>query len=49
MSIININVVIEFLKSLQDQICASLEAADGSGKFVEDNCCLLYTSDAADE
>ena len=37
MSIININVVIEFLKSLQDQICASLEAADGSGKFVEDN------------
>ena len=37
MSIININVVIEFLKSLQDQICASLEAADGSGKFIEDN------------
>lgn len=37
MSKIDINVVIEFLKSLQDQICASLEAADGSGKFVEDN------------
>ncbi len=37
MSTIDINVVIEFLKSLQDQICASLEAADGSGKFVEDN------------
>jgi coproporphyrinogen III oxidase len=37
MSTVNINVVIEFLKSLQDQICASLEAADGSGKFVEDN------------
>lgn len=37
MSTIDINVVIEFLKSLQDKICASLEAADGSGKFVEDN------------
>jgi coproporphyrinogen III oxidase len=37
MSTVNINVVIEFLKSLQDQICASLEAADGSGKFIEDN------------
>lgn len=37
MSTININVVIEFLKSLQDHICASLEEADGSGKFVEDN------------
>ena len=37
MSTININVVIEFFKSLQDQICAELEAADGSGKFIEDN------------
>ena len=37
MSTIDINVVIEFLKSLQDQICSALEAADGSGKFVEDN------------
>ncbi len=37
MSTIDINVVIEFLKSLQDQICTSLEAADGGGKFVEDN------------
>lgn len=37
MSTVNIEVVIEFLKSLQDQICASLEHADGSGKFIEDN------------
>jgi len=37
MSTVNINVVIEFLKSLQDQICSALEAADGSGKFIEDN------------
>lgn len=37
MSTIDINVVIEFLKSLQDQICSSLEVADGEGKFVEDN------------
>jgi coproporphyrinogen III oxidase len=37
MSTININVVVEFLKSLQDQICSALEVADGSGKFIEDN------------
>ena len=37
MSTININVVVEFLKSLQDQICSALELADGSGKFTEDN------------
>jgi len=37
MSQINIEQVIEFLKSLQDNICAALERADGSGKFVEDN------------
>ncbi|WP_085300271.1 oxygen-dependent coproporphyrinogen oxidase [Cognaticolwellia mytili] len=37
MSTININVVIEFLKSLQDQICSELELADGGGKFVEDD------------
>ncbi len=37
MSTININVVIEFLKSLQDQICSELELADDGGKFVEDN------------
>jgi coproporphyrinogen III oxidase len=37
MSTIDINVVIEFLKSLQDQICSALEVADGAGKFVEDN------------
>lgn len=37
MSTVNINVVIEFLKSLQDQICSSIEAVDGGGKFIEDN------------
>ncbi|WP_077284494.1 oxygen-dependent coproporphyrinogen oxidase [Cognaticolwellia aestuarii] len=37
MSTIDINVVITFLKSLQDKICAELEAADGRGKFIEDN------------
>ncbi len=33
----DISIVIEFLKSLQDQICHALENADGSGKFIEDN------------
>jgi coproporphyrinogen III oxidase len=37
MSQVNIETVIEFLKSLQDNICSALEAADDSGKFVEDN------------
>ncbi|MGB1263517.1 MAG: oxygen-dependent coproporphyrinogen oxidase [Cognaticolwellia sp.] len=37
MNSVNIDVVIEFLKALQDQICSALEAADGTGKFVEDN------------
>ena len=37
MSQVNIETVIEFLKSLQDNICSALEAANGSGKFVEDN------------
>jgi coproporphyrinogen III oxidase len=37
MSQVNIETVIEFLKSLQENICSALEAADGSGKFVEDN------------
>ena len=37
MSSVNIDVVIEFLKALQDQICSALEDADGTGKFVEDN------------
>jgi len=37
MSQINIEQVIEFLKSLQDNICSALEQADGKGKFVEDN------------
>ncbi|MCO4798306.1 MAG: oxygen-dependent coproporphyrinogen oxidase [Colwelliaceae bacterium] len=37
MSQVNFNQVIEFLKQLQDNICQALEAADGSGKFVEDN------------
>jgi coproporphyrinogen III oxidase len=37
MSKVNIETVIEFLKSLQDNICSALETADGSGQFVEDN------------
>ncbi|TWX49166.1 oxygen-dependent coproporphyrinogen oxidase [Colwellia hornerae] len=37
MSKVSIATVIEFLKSLQDNICSALEAADGSGQFVEDN------------
>lgn len=37
MSQVNIEQVITFLKSLQDNICAELEIADGSGQFVEDN------------
>jgi coproporphyrinogen III oxidase len=32
----SINVVQTFLHELQDRICASLEAADGSARFVED-------------
>ncbi|MGB1198139.1 MAG: oxygen-dependent coproporphyrinogen oxidase [Thalassotalea sp.] len=37
MSQVSIEQVIEFLKKLQDNICNELEAADGSGKFVEDS------------
>ena len=37
MSQINIDTVIGYLTSLQDKICAALEVADGSGKFIEDN------------
>ena len=37
MSKVNIDVVIDYLKSLQDHICQALETADGSGTFVEDN------------
>lgn len=37
MSQVNIEQVITFLKSLQDNICTELEIADGSGQFVEDN------------
>jgi coproporphyrinogen III oxidase len=37
MATVNINTVIEYLKSLQDSICSELEAEDGSGKFIEDN------------
>ena len=37
MSQVNIETVIEFLKSLQDNICSALEVADGSGQFIEDN------------
>ena len=33
----DISIVIEFLKTLQDQICQSLAQADGSGAFIEDN------------
>jgi len=37
MSKVNIETVINFLKSLQDNICSALETADGSGQFIEDN------------
>ena len=37
MSQVNIDKVIDFLKSLQDKICQELEIADGSGTFIEDN------------
>lgn len=37
MSEVNIETVVSFLKSLQDNICSALEQADGKGKFVEDN------------
>ena len=36
MSNVNIDVVIDYLKQLQNNICQGLEAADGSAKFVED-------------
>jgi coproporphyrinogen III oxidase len=36
MSQVNIDVVIDYLKSLQDHICQALETADGNGKFIED-------------
>lgn len=32
----NINIVINYLMELQDQVCAALESADGTGKFQED-------------
>ena len=37
MSTVSIDTVISFLTTLQDNICNALEAADGSGNFVEDN------------
>ena len=37
MSQVNIESVIEYLKSLQDDICRALEQEDGKGKFAEDN------------
>ncbi|WP_371375557.1 oxygen-dependent coproporphyrinogen oxidase [Thalassotalea aquiviva] len=37
MSQVNIEQVIDYLKSLQDKICQGLEQADGQGRFVEDN------------
>ncbi|REL25114.1 oxygen-dependent coproporphyrinogen oxidase [Thalassotalea euphylliae] len=37
MSDINIDLVVDYFKSLQDAICQALEQADGTGQFVEDN------------
>jgi coproporphyrinogen III oxidase len=37
MSSPDIQLVINYLKSLQDSICQGLEAADGQGRFIEDN------------
>jgi len=37
MSQVNIDIVIDFLKGLQDTICQAIAEADGSGQFVEDN------------
>jgi len=37
MNQVNIEIVISFLKSLQDNICQELELVDGSGVFIEDN------------
>lgn len=37
MNNVNFDTVIEFFKTLQDNICQALETADGSGKFIEDN------------
>nr|WP_026016901.1 oxygen-dependent coproporphyrinogen oxidase [Catenovulum agarivorans] len=34
---IDIQTVIQYFQSLQDQICRALEQADGQGKFIEDN------------
>ncbi|WP_206485900.1 oxygen-dependent coproporphyrinogen oxidase [Thalassotalea sp. G2M2-11] len=37
MSQVNIQPVIDYLKTLQDKICQALEQADGAGQFIEDN------------
>ncbi|WP_421867859.1 oxygen-dependent coproporphyrinogen oxidase [Motiliproteus sp.] len=37
MAEIDIQVVVDFMKQLQDRICADLEAADGQARFVEDS------------
>ena len=37
MSNVDINQVISFFKTLQDDICRALESADGGATFVEDN------------
>jgi len=37
MNNVNFATVVDFLKTLQNTICQALEAADGSGSFVEDN------------
>jgi len=37
MSTVNIDTVVEYLKTLQDNICQALETEDGNCEFVEDN------------
>lgn len=37
MSTVNINTVVDYLKSLQDKICSALEAVESEATFVEDN------------
>jgi len=37
MNQVNFETVVSFLTTLQDNICQAVEAADGSGKFIEDN------------
>ena len=37
MAEIDIQIVVDFMKQLQDRICADLEAADGKARFIEDS------------